>query len=560
MKRTHMAWLAGIVILLLGIPAAGQGNALSDDDDDHCTSIAVGRLASVDGSVIGSHDGTCHNSRLHVVPARDWPPGSMAPVYYGLMDVPPGSTYEYRGKIIGEIPQVPHTYAYLHTGYPHMNEHQLMIAESTLDQREELEEFVGTGEQIMTIEQAQLFALQRCRTARDAVKLIGSLLEEYGFLPSAGPGGSEGLLICDPQQVWLLEVCSVPVSGWKRGRGVPGAIWVAQRIPDDHIVVLANTHIIRDIDLSKPDSYMGSANYKQAAIDMGWYNPAGGEPFRFYEAYGSYPVDGDLSRLWLFYSTFAPSYRTPSGRDLDMKRSDFYDPYHTRRFPTDYLPLSAKPDKPLSVQDVMKFQRSVFEGTVYDMTADTDWYVPDGKGGFVKSPLTTPFPSKDWRDLLDIPNNRQVAKSTGTYGYVGQVRSWMPDWIGGKYWFYVSNQYVSTFAPVYAGVSKISPLYSTYNGEAYQPDSAWWAVRAVFNVMHLKFKAYMEELRAWRDPLEQRFLSEEKDIEAKALELYKRNPAKAQEYLTGYTMNAMKEIVDKYHNFFWHLVATGYTH
>ena len=533
MKRTHTAWLAGIMIFLLGIPAAGRSDNSLKNDDDHCTAIAVGRLASVDGSVIGSQDGCCTNSRLHVVPARDWPPGSMAPVYDGLLDVPPGSTYEHRGEIIGEIPQVPHTYAYLHSGYPHMNERQLMIAESTLYQRPELVRFADTGDQIMTIEQAQLFALQRCRTARDAVKLIGSLVEEYGFRTSAGPA-SEGLLICDPQQVWLLEVCSIPVSDWKRGSGVPGAIWAAQRIPDDHIIILANTHVIRDIDLSKPDLYMGSANYKQAAIDMGLYDPAGGEPFRFYEAYGSYPVDGDLSRLWLFYSTFVPSYRNSSGRDLDMKRSDFYDPYHTRRFPMSYLPLSAKPDKPLSVQD--------------------------GKGGFVKSPLTTPFPSKDWRDLLDIPNNRQVAKSTNGYGFVGQVRSWLPDWIGGKYWFYVSNQYVSTFAPVYAGASKISLLYSTYNGEAYQPDSAWWAVRAVFNVMHLKFRAFMEELKAWRDPLEQRFLSEEKDIEAKALELYKRNPAKAQEYLTGYTMSAMKEIVDQYHNFFWHLVATGYSH
>jgi dipeptidase len=242
-----------------------------------------------------------------------------------------------------------------------------------------------------------------------------------------------------------------------------------------------------------------------------------------------------------------------------MERSDFYDPYHTRRFPTAYLPLSAKPDNKVSVRDVMTFQRSVFEGTVYDMTADHDWYVPDGKGGFVKSPLTTPFPSKDWRELLDIPYNRQVARSTGGYGYVGQVRDWLPGWIGGKYWFYLCNQYVSTFTPIYAGVSEISPLYSTYNKEAYQPESAWWAVRSVFNVMHLKFKALTDELRAWRDPLEERFLNEEKTIEAKALELYREDPVKAQKYLTEYSNRAIEEIVDAYHEFFWHCVATGYS-
>ncbi len=557
MIRKDVVSCVFVLALVVAGYAAGQSFCPRGGCDDHCTSIAVGRSASTDGSVIASHDGCCENSRLHVVSAQDWPEGSTAPVYYGLLNVPKDSTYEHRGKIIGEIPQVPHTYAYLHTGYPQMNEHQLMIAESTLYQRPELSAYADTGEQIMTIEQAQLFAMQRCKTAREAVKLIGSLVEEYGFRTSCGPA-SEGLLITDPEEVWLFEVTSIPMFDWERGSGVPGAIWVAQRIPDDHIVVLANTHLIRDIDLSDPDWYMGSANYKQAAIDMGWYDPESGEPFRFYDAYASYPSDGQMSRMWLFYKTFVPSYKTASGRDLDMERSDPYDPYHTRRFPTSYLPLSAKPDKPLSVRDVMTFQRSVFEGTVYDNTADYDWLVPDGKGGFVKSPLTTPFPTKDWRELLDIPYNRQVARSTGGYGFVGQVRGWLPGWIGGKYWFYLCNQYVSTFTPVYAGASEISPLYSTYNMEKYQPDSAWWAVRSVFNVMHLRFKAFTDELRAWRDPLEERFLGEEEKIEAKALELYKENPAKAQQYLTEYSNGAMEEIVDGYHKFFWHCVETGY--
>lgn len=527
--------------------------------DDHCTSIAVGPLASTDGSVIAAHDGCCANSRLHVVPARDWPEGAMAPVYYGLQDVPDGSNYEHRGTEIGEIPQVPHTFAYLHTGYPQMNEHQLMIVESTLYQRSELAEYANTGEQIMTIEQAQLFALQRCSTAYDAVQLIGSLLEDYGFLTSVGMA-SEGLLITDPTQVWLLEVASVPVHGWRRDSGNPGAVWVAQRIPDDHIIVLTNTHLIRDVDLSNPEWFLGSSNYKQAAIDMGWYDPNSGEPFSFHDAYADYPSDGQMSRMWHFYSRFAPSWRNANGRDLEMGPTDPYDPYHTRRFPTSYLPLSAKPDTLVSIQDVMTFERSVFEGTVYDNTADQDWLVPDGGGGFVKSPLTTPFPSQDWRALLDIPHNRQVARSTGGYGFVGQVRSWLPGWIGGKYWFYVCNQYVSTFTPVYAGVSNISPLYSTYNQDAYQPNSAYWAVRSVFNVMHLRFRHFTEELRAWRDPLEQRFFSEEAAIEARALELYQEDPLLAQEYLTGYSISAMEEIVDRYHEFFWHVVETGYSH
>ena len=199
MMKRLIAGCVSILTLSITVPAVAQ------ICDDHCTSIAIGRLASADGSVIASHDGCCTNSRLHVVPARDWPEGSMAPVYYGLQNVPVSSTYEDRGTVIGEIPQVPHTFAYLHTGYPQMNEHQLMIVESTLYQRSELAEFANTGDQIMTIEQAQLFALQRCSTAYDAVQLIGSLLEDYWFLTSVGMA-SEGLIVTDPKHVWLLEV------------------------------------------------------------------------------------------------------------------------------------------------------------------------------------------------------------------------------------------------------------------------------------------------------------------------------------------------------------------
>ena len=259
--------LAGCVVLLgflSQVPLSGQICTTPDcreacQCDDHCTSIAVGPRASIDGSVISSHDGCCANSRLHVVPAQDWPVGSMAPVYYGLQDVREGSTYEDRGEVIGQIPQVPHTYAYLHTGYPQMNEHQLMIAESTLYQRPELSAFADSGEQIMTIEMAQLFALQRTKTAYDAVKLIGSLLEEYGFRTSVGPA-SEGLLISDPTQVWLLEVASVPMYDWKRGSVVPGAIWVAQRIPDDHIVVFSvSTEVVfRSLTAEEIHAYIAS--------------------------------------------------------------------------------------------------------------------------------------------------------------------------------------------------------------------------------------------------------------------------------------------------------------
>jgi len=145
--------------------------------NDSCTDIIVGKLASVDGSVITSHTGCCDECRVHVVPRQKFKTGEMAPVYYGLQDSRT-PLHDY-GEVIGHIPQVEETYAYFHTGYPQMNEHQLAIGESTLSQREELQASYGLCEQIMTIEQAQLFALQRCKTARDAIKLITSLVEKY---------------------------------------------------------------------------------------------------------------------------------------------------------------------------------------------------------------------------------------------------------------------------------------------------------------------------------------------------------------------------------------------
>jgi len=178
--------LSMVVILFLGTSMDREEDRLSfTDRTDACTDIVVGRAASADGSVITSHTGCCEECRVHVVPAQTYPPGTEASVYYGLQDVrKPLKKY---GKIIGTIPQVEKTYAYFHTGYSQMNEHQLAIGESTLSQRDELKTDINTGRQILSIEMAQVFALQRCRTAREAIRLITSLVDEYGFLPSCGP-------------------------------------------------------------------------------------------------------------------------------------------------------------------------------------------------------------------------------------------------------------------------------------------------------------------------------------------------------------------------------------
>jgi dipeptidase len=504
-----------------------------------CTAIMVGKNATVDGSVITSHTGCCPECRVHCIPAQTFKKGTMAPVYYGLINVEnvkrPLDDY---GKIIGYIPQVEKTHAYFHTGYPQMNEYQLAIGESTLSQKDELKLEYGMGKQIMTIEQAQLFALQRCKTAREAINLITSLVEKYGFLPSDEGPHSEGLCIADPEEAWVLEVFSVGPD-WDPESGELGAIWAAQRVPDDHVTVLPNYSIIKEIDLNNPDYFMASENYMQVAIDHGWYDPSSGKPFIWQEAYAPSPAEGCMNRIWLFYNTFAPSLKK-------YRTSD----------PISYYPFSTKSEKKVTVQDIIAFQRSVFEGTIYDMTADLDWLVPDGEGAMVKSPLTTPFPTRDMRTLLDITFHRMVSR--GGYGMVAQIRGYLPAPIGGVYWFYLDNQHISTYVPIYAGVQEISPLYKTYDPDKFSEDSARWVIDFVDNLLYLRWQEAIKDLRAVRDPLENSFFEKQSTIDSKALELYKKDPDLAKKFLTDYTRTCMEKTVKIYRDL-RELIITKYT-
>ncbi len=520
-------------------------------NDDACTDIVVGKNASVDGSVITSHTGACAECRVHVVPAQTFEKGAKAPVYYGLQDVKkPLGDY---GDVLGYIPQVEKTYAYCHTGYPQINEHQLAIGESTMSQRDALKVDRKTGKQIMTIEQAQLFALQRCKTAREAVELITSLVEKYGFLPSCGPN-SEALCIADPNEAWVLEVFSVG-KDWTPESGELGAIWAAQRVPDDHIAVVPNWSIIKEIDPDDTQNFIVSDNYQQVAIDHGWWDPNSGEPFIWQKVYSPVPREWAISRFWLFFHKFAPNFPNLPDKTLN-KPYQGYDSYHQYLEDVTFYPFSVKPEKKLSVKDVIDFQRSVFEGTIYDMTADFDWFVPDKDSGMKKSPLATPFPTRDMRELLDIQYRRMVSR--GGYGMVAQLRNWLPDHIGGIYWFYVDNQHVSTYVPIYAGVTDVHPAYKEYDPDKFSESSVRWLVDFVDNLLYLKWQHAIKDLREKRDPLEQEFFDRIAEIDEKALELYEKDPEKARALLTEFTIDNMEKVVQLYREM-RELLITKYT-
>jgi len=542
------------IIVLLSALALGWSYSWSIESQTNpykhegCTVIGAGKNATVDGSVITSHTDCCSECRIQIVPGRTFPRGSAAPVHWGMVyfgreddrkALPLGSF----GKIIGSIPQVERTFTYFHTGYSHINEKQLAIGESTCSQRAELDVplIEGITRQIMTIEQAQVFALQRCSTAREAVRLIGQLVERYGFLPSCG--GSEALCIADPRELWVMEICSVGTE-WTPESGKPGAIWAARRVADDDIVVIANHFRIREIDLDNPN-FLASPNYMKEAMDRGWYDPESGRPFIWQEVYAPPIREGSLSRMWLIMSTLAPSLKDWPRRSLNHPAGPgtlYAQPIEGAAF----YPFSVKPEKKVSVEDIIAFQRSTFEGTIYDMTWDPAWMVPTGPGKLEKSPMASPFIPPELEKVLRIRHHRTIA--TQGYGMVAQLRSWLPDAVGGIYWFYVDNPFVSPYVPVYAGVTDVSSLYQTYDYAQFSDDSARWVVDSVEKLMLLRWQPAVKDLKAARDPVEQGFFAGQEEVDARALKLMKTNPAGAVKYLTDLTVSRMEELVKIYRN------------
>ena len=485
-----------------------------------CTVIVVGPKASADGSAITSQtaDGM-FDSNITVVRGRAFPVGAMADVFWNITGQSPAPPAK-----IGQIPQVRRTYTYFHVGYPFMNEHQLALGESTLSQQAKLMTARG-GKAILTIEQLQVFALQRTRTAREAMKLMGALAEKYGFLGSYERQG-ESLSIADGKECWVFEIFSVG-SGWDPKSGKPGAVWAARRVPDDHVFCMANISRIREIDLTKPDYFMASANHRQPAIDNGWYDPKSGKPFIWQEAYS--PRKGGWSlksafirnRLYMVHKTVAPSKDWPVNRQI-----------------TDY-PFSVKPEKKVNVQDVIALMRSTFKGTPLDTEADPNWH---------KSRLATPFPSSDLQKRFKVKFNRGIAVRDCSHGFVSQSRPWLPDPIGGVAWFYLDNPHTSCFVPVYAGVGRFPDSWKVYDRRKFSRKSARWAFAQADNIVNRRYQDIMPGLKKVRDPLEAELFAAQSAFEAKSLATHKRSPLEAAKALTDYTNNCMQRAEKAYWN------------
>ena len=504
-------------------------------DSYACTVIVVGKNASTDGSVIISHTDAGPDCRVHYVPPQNYKAGAMADIHFGMVDL--GRTIGDYGKVLGQLPQVEHTYGYFQSAYSQINQYQLAIGESTISQREGLKVNPMVCKQIMTIEQAQAFALQRCKTAKEAVTLIASLMEKYGFLTSC-VGESESLAIGDVNEVWIMEFYSVG-NNWTPESGKPGVIWAAKRVPDDHTLIIPNWSIIKQINIKDTLNYRASSNYMQLAIDSGWYNPNSGLPFIWQDAYSPVPREWATSRFWKFYYDNAPQLGLPNRYTNDPTAGD--NQYTQFVEPLSIYPFSVKPAKKISVQDVMAFQRSTFTGTIYDKENAPAWFYPNADGKLVRSPIATPFPTIEMRKVLNINRRRNVARAHGEYGMVAQLRGWLPDEVGGIYWFFLDNAYTSAYVPIYTGATDVAECYKIYDQDNYDENSARWAVDFVDNLLYLRWQDAVKDLHTVRDPLEKSFFDEQAEVDKKAQQLLKKSPKKAKEYLTKLTIERMEK-------------------
>lgn len=519
--------------LAAGFSRSSKINKALAEDGSGCTSIMVGRLATVDGSVITCH--TCdgnYRQWVNIVPRRKNPPEAKTKIYEGRLHTE--TPDDMKGVILkGEIPDVPETYAFLNTAYPAMNEYGLAIGETTIGGREEL----YNPEGMFMIEELERIMLERCKTAREAIKLAGELVKQYGY----GDYG-ECLTIADSREVWHFEIFGA-------GPLEKGAVWAAVRIPDDHVGISANIPRISEIKLNDPDHYLASDNVFKVAEEMGWWDPKKGEPFKFWKAYsGRKPF---AIREYFVFSRLAPSLK------LDLNAEE--------------LPFSIKPDKKVSVQDIFQLYRETYAGTEFDMSKNL-LVKKRNSEELVKSPVVSNWLSRDWINLINtlkpgtIEPQRTIAINACAYATVIQLRGWLPPAIGAVCWFAFDNPALSPRIPIFAGVTELPPGFEICAQHRYREDSAAWIFRRTNRLAVLRWGDNQKIMEETVMAFEKKALAELPLVEKRALEIMNsKNPEKEpftmNQYLTMYTNDFARAAMQKYnelYQLFWTKYARGF--
>ena len=504
---------------------------------ESCTSIMVGKKASADGSVMTSH--TCdgnYRTWMEIVPAAHYERDTTVAIYNGRMhtEYPADRT---RMELKGTIPEARSTYQFLNTSYPCLNEKQLGIGETTISGRKELQNKKG----MFMIEELEKIALQRCTTAREAIRLIGQLVAEYGY----GDSG-ECLTIADPNEVWHFEV-------FGEGPDKIGGVWAAVRIPDDHVGVSANISRISTLDLKDKDRYMASENVFSVAQKMGFWD--GKEPFKFWKAYSGGNYFGEPKafsiREYFILNALAPS----------LKLS--YD--------AEELPISVKPDKTVAVTDVMALLRQTYEGTEWDMTKNLKVAVKNRETketDTITSPAANPWMGTDMLNMLNgvkegtVARNRLVAVPQCSYSHVIQLRSWLPDAVGGVAWLSFDNPGQSPRIPIFAGTTDLPVAFGICGQHRHREDAIVWKYRTANKLATVRWGLTKDKINGAVAHFEEKGLSEMTFVESRYKELQGgKGEEAARAFLTGYTADfagatilRWQEMADE----FWKMFARGF--
>ncbi len=453
-----------------------------------CTNLIVGRLASVDGSVMCTYncDGFGFASPLNWSAAGRHAPGEMLAIRGWGPDAP-----------VHYVKQADYTYGVVGL----MNELQVSIVETTWGGREELEKSEGALDYFTLME----LALQRSATAREAIEVMHNLVQEYGYNQTG-----ESFAVCDPQEAWIMELIG-------KGPGRKGAVWVALRVPDDCITAYANSSRIRKFPqarkIDKKKGYgivegtcMYSADVISFAREMGWYEGADAD-FSFREAYG--PMDFSKiryceARVWSFFR-----------HHYDTEVIDSYLPFIEGHMDIcDELPLWIKPDKPLSVRDLMNDMRDHYEGTALDMTVDVS-------AGPWASPYRNQLTNFEAPDGTKMFRERPIGCQQSGMTMVCQMRSFLPDEVGGVTYFNMDDASMVAYVPVYCSINRVPAPFRRENNNIreFSTESAFWMNNWVANMVYPRYSAMIGDLRDAQTELEDYYAEDQKEVEAKVKNL-----------------------------------------
>ncbi len=451
-----------------------------------CTNLIVGKNASADGSVICSYncDAFGASGSLTFIPGGRHAKGEMVAI-------------DGWGGNKGYIPQAEYTYNVM--GF--INEHQLSIVETTFDGRLSL----VNDEGLLDYYSMMRLGLQRARTAREAIKVMTDLVEEYGYNSSG-----ESITICDTQEAWIMDIIG-------KGPGRKGAVWVAVRIPDDCISAHANLSRIRQFPLNDKDNCMYSKDVISFAREMGFFSGKD-KDFSFRDAYC--PIDfenvryGD-ARVWSFFRHHS-----------DTAEMDKYLPYINGDFEkADHLPLYIKPDKKVSVRDIQNDMRDHFEGTPLDMTAD----MSAGPWGMPVRPTPMRYVANGGKTYF---TERPIATQKSCMTMVCQMRDWLPDALGGIIWFNLDDAACVAYVPVYCGANRVPDAFSRKysNYREFNENSAFWMNNFVANMAYPRWSLISPDIHDAQKELEDYYALSQNEIEEKAKDM---TEGERINYLTG---------------------------